>query len=226
MLRGVRENKALVSWLRAQALARSRQRHFDAAQECLAEALSLSRRLRSRRDIALTLGDIAEAHFAAGRVKDAIETAQEALASLGPARDRSAWVQHIAGAHASYLLALGDVARARPIATGQLELARMMGLQNEVVANLERLGLIAAMDGNLDVAGRLLGHSQSYHSQSRTLRSFSSLAVYDRLLEKLREQLSSNELERLIAEGAGLSDDEAVAAPGRITPQNVTTRRS
>ena len=215
VLRGVRESKALVSWLRAWALVRSRQRQLDAAQEWLVEALSLARRLRSRRDIALTLGDIAESHFAAGRVNGAIETAQEALASLGPAHDRSAWVQHIAGALASYLLARGDVARARPIAAERLGAARIMGLRHEVVANLERLGLIAAVEGDLAVAGRLLGHSQSYHLQSKTLRSFSSLAVHDRLQAELRERLSSDELERLIAEGAGLTDEEAIAGLSR-----------
>jgi tetratricopeptide (TPR) repeat protein len=215
VLRGVRESKALVSWLRAWALVRSRQRQLDAAQEWLVEALSLARRLRSRRDIALTLGDIAESHFAAGRVNGAIETAQEALASLGPAHDRSAWVQHIAGALASYLLARGDVARAWPIAAERLGAARIMGLRHEVVANLERLGLIAAVEGDLAVAGRLLGHSQSYHLQSKTLRSFSSLAVHDRLQAELRERLSSDELERLIAEGAGLTDEEAIAGLSR-----------
>jgi predicted ATPase/DNA-binding winged helix-turn-helix (wHTH) protein len=218
VLRGVRESKALVSWFRAQALARSRQRQLDAAHECLAEALSLARRLRSRRDIALTLGDIAEVHFAEGRVNDAIEKAEEALASLGPSRDRSAWVQHIAGALASYMLVMGDIPRARPIAAGRLELARMMGLRHEVVANLERLGLIAAIEGDLAVAGRLLGHSKSYHSHARTLRSCSSLAVHDRLQAELHARLSSGELERLISEGESLSDDEAIAELSRIHP--------
>ena len=124
MLRRVRESKALVSWLRAQALLRARQKQLDVAEQCLAEALSLARRLRSPRDIALTLGDIAEAHFAAGRVNEAIATAQEALASLGPTRDRSAWVQHVEGALASYLLAKGNVALAHSISKGRLEVAR------------------------------------------------------------------------------------------------------
>jgi predicted ATPase/DNA-binding winged helix-turn-helix (wHTH) protein len=218
VLRGVRESKALVSWFRAQALARSSQRQLDAAHECLAEALSLARHLRSRRDIALTLGDIAEVQFAEGRVNDAIGKAEEALASLGPSRNRSAWVQHIAGALASYMLAMGDIARARPIAARRLELARMMGLRHEVVANLERLGLIAAIEGDLALGGRLLGHSKSYHSHTRTLRSCSSLAVHDRLQAELHARLSSGELERLISEGEGLSDDEAIAELSRIIP--------
>jgi hypothetical protein len=51
--------------------------------------------------------------------------------------------------------------------------------------------------------------------QSKTLRSFSSLAVHDRLQAELRERLSSDELERLIAEGAGLTDEQAIAGLSR-----------
>jgi hypothetical protein len=184
------------------------QGELGTAQDCLAEALSLARALRSRRDIALTLGGIAEIRFASGRVDDAIEAAQEALASLGPVRDRSAWVQHVAGAVASYLLVRGDVAAAWPIAAERLVAARMMGLRHEVVANLERLGLVAASLGELAVAGRILGHGEAYRSQRRLVRSFASKAVRDRLVALLAERLPHAELERLMAEGAALSDDE------------------
>jgi hypothetical protein len=57
-------------------------------------------------------------------------------------------VQHVAGAIASYLLVRGDIARAASIAKQCFEAARMMGLPHEVVANVERLGLIAARRGN------------------------------------------------------------------------------
>src|SRR5262249_44827159 len=139
---------------------------------------------------------------------------------LGPARDRYAWVQHIAGALAAYLLAKGEAARARPIAADRLDAARIMGLRHEVVSNLERLGLIAAIEGDLAVAGRLLGHSQHYHSQRKILRSFSSLDVQDRLEAELSERLSPSELERLIAEGARLTEDEAVAILSNTRPPN------
>jgi tetratricopeptide (TPR) repeat protein len=168
----MRESKALVSRFRVQALARSHQGKLDSAQEYLEKALSLARRLQSRRDIALTLGGIAETHFAAGRLNDAIETAREALASLGPVQDRSAWVQHIAGALASYLLAKCDIAQARPIAAARLEAARIMGLRHEMVDNFERLGLIAAIEGDLATAGHLLGHSQAYRSKRKTPAQF------------------------------------------------------
>ncbi|WP_158639265.1 ATP-binding protein [Elioraea rosea] len=207
VLRASRESKALCSWLRASALACSWQGQLEGAGELLDEALSLAQRLRSRRDVALTLGGMAELHFAGGRLDEAIGTAQQALASLGATPNRSVWVQHVAGAIASYLLVRGDIARAATIANERLKAARMMGLPHEVVANVERLGLVAAHSRNLEAAGRLLGFSQSYHAARQRPRSFGSRAVYDRLLAKLHRGLPADMLEQLLSEGASLGDE-------------------
>lgn len=206
VLRASRESKALCSWLRASALACSWQGQLDGAGEMLDEALSIARRLRSRRDVALTLGAMAELHFAAGRLDEAIDTAEQALASLSRIPNRSAWVQHIAGDVASYLLVRGDIARAAVLAKERLEAARMMGLPHEVVANVERLGLIAALCGNLEAAGRMLGFSQSYHAARQMPRSLGSRAIHDRLLAELHGRLPADALERLLVEGAGVGD--------------------
>jgi hypothetical protein len=192
-------------------MARSRISQPDAAPADLEEALSIAQRLRSPRDVALTLGNIAELHFAAGRAGDAVAVAQEALASLGPVRGRSAWVQHIGGAVASYLLAEGDIARARPIVAERLTAARIMGLRHEVATNLESLGLIAAAEGSLATAGRLFGYVRSCHAQRGTVRSVGSQAVHDRLLAVLRQRLGPSELERLAAQGVSLGEEEVVA---------------
>jgi tetratricopeptide (TPR) repeat protein len=211
LLRSEQAGKALVSCLRARAVHRLRSNQPDPARANLEEALSIARRLRSPRDIALTLGSMAELHCAAGRMDEAITVAQEALASLGPAQARSAWVQHIAGAVVSYQLAEGDVARARPIIAERLTAARLMRLPHEVAANLERLALIAASEGSLATAGRLFGYVQSCHAQRGILRSFGAQAVHDRLLGVLRQRLSPDELEQLAAHGASLGEEEMVA---------------
>ena len=65
-----------------------------------------------------------------------------------------------------------------------------MRLPHEVAANLERLALIAALEGSLDTAGRLFGYVQSYHARRGILRSFGSQAVHDRLLAVLRQRWS------------------------------------
>jgi len=211
LLRGGKASKALVSCLRARAVFRLRGDQPAEARASLEEALSIARRLCSPRDIALTLGSMAEFHCAAGRMEEAIAVAQEALASLGPVQARSAWVQHIAGAVASYWLAEGDIARARPIIAERLTAARLMGLPHEVAANLERLALIAAAEGSLATAGRLFGYVQSYHAQRGVLRSFGSQAVHDRLLAVLRQRFSPEELDQMVARGTGIGEEEIVA---------------
>lgn len=211
LLRGEKESSALVSCLRARAIFRLRCNQPVAAQAGLEEALAIARRLRSRRDLALTLGSMAELHCAAGRMEEAIAVAEEALASLGPVQARSAWMQHIAGAVASYRLAKGDVARARPMIAERLTAARLMRIPHEVTANLEKLALIAAGEGSFDTAGRLFGYVQSYHAKSGILRSFGSQAIHDRLLTQLRERLTPDDLERRAAQGGSLDEEEMVA---------------
>jgi predicted ATPase/DNA-binding winged helix-turn-helix (wHTH) protein len=211
LLRDEKESSALVSCLRARAIFRLRGNQPVAAQADLEEALSIACRLRSPRDVALTLGSMAELHCATGRMGEAIAVAEQALASLGPTQARSAWVQHIAGAVASYRLAEGDIAGARPIIAEGLTAARLMGIPHEVVANLERLALIAACEGSLATAGRLFGYVQFCHAQRGILRSFGSQAVHDRLLAELRGCLPSEEMERMAARGASLGEGEMVA---------------
>lgn len=178
LLRGERPSKALVSCLRARAVFHLRGNRPDAARAILEQALAIARRLRSPRDVALTLGSMAEFHCAGGRMGEAIAVAQEALASLGPAQARFPWVQHIAGAIASYRLAQGDIAGARPIIAERLAAARLMALPHEVAANLERLALIAAVKGSLAAAARLSGYVRSCHVQRGILRSFGAQAVW------------------------------------------------
>jgi hypothetical protein len=120
-------------------------------------------------------------------------------------------VQHIAGAVASYRLAQGDIAGARPIVAERLAAARLMALPHEVAPNLERLAPIAAIEGNLATTARLLGHVESCHAQRGVLRSFGAQAVHDRLLEVLRRRLAPGELEALAARGASLGEDAMVA---------------
>lgn len=211
LLRSVKASKALVSCLRARAMFHLRGGDAEAARATLEEALAIAKRLRSPRDIALTKGNIAEFHCAAGEMSEAIAIAQEALACLEPEQARSAWVQHIAGAVASYQLAEGDIVRARPIVAERLFAARLMTLPHEVAANVERFALIAALEGNLATAGRLFGYVESHHARRGIQRSFGSQAVHERLLALLRQRWSLAELEEMVSRGADLGEEEIVA---------------
>ncbi|MCI0754974.1 hypothetical protein [Teichococcus vastitatis] len=61
------------------------------------------------------------------------------------------------------------------------------------------------------MAGRLFGYVQFCHAQRSILRSFGSQAVHDRLLAELRKRSAPDELERMVARGASLGEEERVA---------------
>ena len=210
VLRGSGESKALVSWLRARALSQARRAEFGAALGGLDEALSLARRIRSPRDVGLTLASIAETRFAVDDVDRAIEVARDGLESLGGARDRSWWAQPAAGALASYLLVRNATAEARPLMAEQLHAARAMGLQHELVAGLERLGLVAAGLGDFAFAALSLGHGDAHHAATKLLRGFGSDAVHRKLAHAVACGIAGGEAERLAREGARLTSDQVM----------------
>jgi predicted ATPase/DNA-binding winged helix-turn-helix (wHTH) protein len=209
------DSKALVSLRRVQALAETRRGRFDRARPILDAAIAMAQRLGARRDAALVAGDIAELLFATGRTEEAIAMAKATLAALGPVKSRSAWVQHIHGALASYLLAKGEMAEASRLAGDRLYAARIMGIPKEVLANLERAGLIAALEGDAAAAGRLLGHSEARQAARAAPRSHASETVVARLRETLRDRLEPDALRRLAAEGAQLSEEQAISEAAR-----------
>jgi predicted ATPase/DNA-binding winged helix-turn-helix (wHTH) protein len=216
VLRELRESKALVSWLRVRAMSRARRGSFDAALACLEEALMVARRIRSPRDVALALADMAEIRFAMGGVDRAIEAARDALASLDGVRNGSGWAQPITGALASYLIARGDIGNARPLVTARLHSARAMGLHHETVRGLERLGLIAALEGDIAFAALSLGHSAGYHESTSLLRSFSAQHMHERLSDLVGRALAPGDIARLTAEGAGLTADHLLHRAGLL----------
>lgn len=217
LLREVRESKALVSWLRVRATSHARRASFDAALTCLDEALLMARRIRSQRDVALALADIAEIRFAKGCVDHAIEAARGALASINEMDDKSGWAQPITGALASYLIARGDIEHARPLVVARLRSANAMGLRHETVRGLERLGLIAGCEGNFALAALSLGHSEAYHAATSLLRSFSAQHIHERLSDLVRRRLAAGELAQLTAEGARLTADELLRRASVLT---------
>ncbi|MBR0646144.1 ATP-binding protein [Plastoroseomonas hellenica] len=218
LLGALPDSKTLVSLRRVQALVQARRGRPDRARPILDAASAMAERLGARRDAALVAGDIAELLFAAGEIDAAIAMAEGALAALGPVKARSAWVQHIHGALASYLLAKGEMAAARKLAGDRLYAARIMGIPQEVLSNLERAGLIAALEGDAAAAGRLLGHSEARQAARRAPRSPASAMVVARLRRTLGDRLPAEALQRLTAEGARLSEEQAIAEAARAMP--------
>jgi hypothetical protein len=74
---------------------------------------------------------------------------------------------------------------------------------------IDHVALRAALAGKLSDAARLAGHSDHIWSAKQATRHPVEARLRDNLLALLREKLPDDELERLFAEGAKLSEDEA-----------------
>jgi hypothetical protein len=74
---------------------------------------------------------------------------------------------------------------------------------------LDHLALRAALAGKLANAARLAGYADSAVVEKQSPRQPNEARAYARLRTLLGEKLAPDELERLLAEGAKMSDDEA-----------------
>ncbi len=73
----------------------------------------------------------------------------------------------------------------------------------------DHLALRAALAGKTSSAARLAGYSDAAYAAKATPRQANEARARDRLRSLLRERFNPDELERLLAEGANLSEDEA-----------------
>jgi hypothetical protein len=71
------------------------------------------------------------------------------------------------------------------------------------------LALRVAYAGHLADAARLAGYADSVHAAKAATRSRLTTRLRDRLHALLHEKLAPDELGRLVAEGARMTEDEA-----------------
>ena len=74
---------------------------------------------------------------------------------------------------------------------------------------LDHMALWAAMIGKPQNAARIAGYEDAMYAAKKTSRQANEARARDRLHKLLREQLAAQELDRLLADGAQLTDGEA-----------------
>lgn len=80
---------------------------------------------------------------------------------------------------------------------------------------IEHLALVIALCADCVRAARLEGYADAAFARHGFAREFTETATHNRLTALLRETLSPDELARLIAEGAALTPEAAIALPAR-----------
>jgi predicted ATPase/class 3 adenylate cyclase len=178
-------------------------------RELYAQALAAHKAIGNELGIAVVLSNLAELEFADGHPEQALRAASESLEIH--VRGKSA--THIATNHnnsAAYHIALGDLAAARDSAREALRLARQIRHEPAIADTLQHLALLSALDGDARRAAQLLGYVDVQYTALGMQREPTEQWGYDKLMAALRENLSEADIEKLAAEGAAWSEDQAV----------------
>ena len=179
------------------------------ARELYAHALAAYKALGDEARTAAVLGNLADLEFGAGQVERALRLAGEGLEI--DARGKNA--TDLATDHnniAAYRIALGDMDGARDSAREGLRWARQAQNPYHVVIALQHIALLLALRGEVNDAARLIGYVNVQYKELGNEREATEKWGYENLMAALREQLSEAEIEKLAAEGAAWSEDQAV----------------
>ena len=179
------------------------------ARQLYGEALALSASLADREAATGIRLNLAELEFDMGNFDGALALARAIEAEPRvPHMKRFTFIALQNGA--AYRLALGDIAGARAAAADALQLARGAATQH-IMINIQHLATVAARTGQPHRAARLRGYVDAWYRSEGYERESTEQHVDGILTTALSAQLSESEIEALAAEGARLSEDQAVA---------------
>ncbi len=118
---------------------------------------------------------------------------------------------------AAYRCVLGDLDGAREAARQGLRWGRQAQYALSVAIALQHLALIGALRGEIARAGRLIGYVNLQYGELGMEREPTEKWGHDKLMTALHEKLSDGELEKLAAEGAAWSEDQAADEATKVS---------
>ncbi len=206
------------------AVARAYQNDLPGARTLFARASAMYEEREDISKIAVTAATLAEAEFSGGNAREAVRLAENALASarmLG--RFRTAEV--ILGNLAAYNIELGEYAAARASACEALEISQTQTDAISVVFGIQHLAAVAALSAWDDDetaieqrvrAARLLGFVQRRLAVLEVEREYTEQCGYTKLLAALCDLFEPEDLQPLMDDGAGWSEEKALSEAFRI----------
>ncbi len=152
--------------------------------------------------------NLAELEAGAGNLPEAMRLVDEAIGTLH--RLRSSGREALGRINAAgYLLALGDADGARETArTALLEAQRLQ--MSSVTFAVEHLASVAALKGESERAARLLGYVDAWYRNAGYAPGPTELKSREILVEAIKRQLSSDQIEAEQRVGAALTEEKAI----------------
>ncbi len=195
---------------------------FTGARAAYTQALGLAQLIGADTSAETVAVSLADCEFLAGDPKTALRLMVDLLAARSVENPTAPLT--VAAAHvnaAAYLITLGRYEEARVHANEALELGRRLGLAVPVALSLQRLALATVLRPQIEGrrcasvehagAARLFGFATARFTAlgadaDRALREQCDLAF-----AVLRESIGADELTHLMADGATMTEDEAIA---------------
>jgi predicted ATPase len=180
-----------------------------AGHEMFAHALEAYKVLEDEDASAQVLGSLAESEFKEGHVAEALRLVGEALEIQARGKNARQLAMNYNNA-AAYRIAMGDLDAAYTAAREGLRWARQAQFALQIAVAVQHFALVAVLRGQMYGAARLMGYVDVQYRELSYEREPTEKWGYEKLLAALRERLSEPELEKLAAEGAVWSEDQAV----------------
>jgi len=179
----------------------------DGARQLLGQTLTLAKALGDDAASAGYLFNLAELEFSQGGAEAAVRHASDALAIyLGAKNFRL--VAIVYANLAVYHISLGQLTEARSEAFEAIRLARETQYTYCMAIAIQHLALILSLFGERHRAARLAGYVDATYQKLGSRREPTEEWGYNKLLNSLREEIASDQIEALMAEGAGWTEDQ------------------
>jgi predicted ATPase/DNA-binding winged helix-turn-helix (wHTH) protein len=199
--------RALARLSHAAGNLRSRTGDLASARTHYERALSLYRSIGAQREVHRTLGNCADLDWTLGDLDAALEGFNENVAL------QRGWTftnKSTLGLNLANLSGVrterGELDDALAAAREGLPLLREAGL---AWISMDHFALRAGLAGKITNGARLAGYADSAFEAKAYSRKLNELRARERLQALLREKLAPDQFERLLAQGAKLTEDEA-----------------
>jgi len=212
-------NRRLIACvLRNLGYASSVEGDCDTARNYVAEAVPIYQALGAGLGAALARDDLGECEFRAGNAELAFQLASSALATFRAVNNQR-FVASILSSLAMYLIALGRYDDAEERACEALALAREQQQDVLVAWTLQHIGAISALRPQISDEDALDAYTQAariFGFVDARLQAIGSARMYiyeqghDRAVAGLREAIGADAMTRFMAEGATMTEEQAV----------------
>ncbi len=184
---------------------------LDGAARAYEQLLREHRKIGNASFVRTITLSLAEVEHARGFTERSVALLRGVVPETRAGGDRGMFATMLAN-FAGYLVAVNETAAAVDVAREAIrELAARDPESYNLAVSAEHLALALALEGDYERAARLSGYADATFARAQFEREFTETTTYDRLRGILHDTLREEHLASLVAEGAALAPEDAIA---------------